>query len=68
MDKQKLKKAWEEQSPCCRSCGWGPLFWEIEDDLEETEKPGEYHAHCVSKDDEDSWSHRGYYLYLSNKD
>lgn len=58
----KLEKAWREQTPSCLTCGWSPEFYEVE--LEETGKPGEYHADCVSKDAADAWSHRGHYLYI----
>lgn len=60
----RLEKAWNEQEPSCLSCGWSPCFYEVRDNLDETDKEGEYHALCVSKDDDDSYSHRGYYVYL----
>lgn len=61
-----LEKAWHTQSPSCGSCGWSNAFYEIEDTLEPTGKPGEYRAQCVSKDDENSASHRGSYVYLDD--
>lgn len=65
--KEKLAEAWEKQKPCCLSCGWCPVFHDIdEDDLQPTgNRPGEYHAHCTADDNED---HRGYYVYLKASD
>jgi len=59
---ERIERAFQEQEPSCLSCGWMNAFFEL-GEWEET-KPGEYRAHCRSKDADDSDSHRGYYVYL----
>jgi hypothetical protein len=61
----RLEKAFMEQSPSCLSCGWSNAFFELE--FEPTGKCGEYWAACMSKDADDSETHRGYYLYLNGE-
>jgi hypothetical protein len=58
-----LEKAWAKQGEC-HSCGWWPAFYEIADDLWE-DSPGIFTAPCISKDDNDSWDHRGHRICLN---
>ena len=60
---EQLEYQWNKDTPSCMSCGWSPCFYEVE--LEE-ESPGIYWAACVSKDDEDSYTHRGHWLYMED--
>jgi len=59
-----LEKYWANQGPC-RSCGWWPAFYEIVDLLEE-QSPGIFIAQCISKDDENSWNHRGHRINIKD--
>ena len=72
MNIEQLEAAWDEQKPECRSCGWHPAFFEISEDFEMlmdecTLSHDCYWTHCVSKDSEDSYNHRGHYLYIPKK-
>lgn len=63
-----LEKLWDSQGDC-GSCGWhGCIYehdiedWEFEHAIEKND--GVLELSCVSKDDEDSGSHRGVKIYL----
>jgi hypothetical protein len=64
---EKLEEAFRAQQPVCASCGWGACFYELGPWCE-SDKTNEYWAACVSKDYEDSCSHRGVFLYLEDKE
>ena len=67
MTVSRLREFWEQQTPSCRSCGWAPAFYEIEDDLEkvsETADTETWECTCISKDSEDPGSHRGIRFYV----
>lgn len=63
-----LEDMWRKETPSCRTCGWCNAFYEIEDAIV---KEGEYDGYemywapCRSKDAEDTWEHKVYYLYVS---
>lgn len=64
---EELETAWRKETPTCGSCGWCPLFYEVDLDLnpeESTETHDCYWAVCTSKDADDPSDHRGYYLYV----
>jgi hypothetical protein len=66
MKEELLKKAYDDCSGC-HSCGWKGAWHEVgpfEATNHET-RLGEYWAPCTNSEEEDSITHRGYYIYLT---
>lgn len=64
---ERLRKEWNEFGSACGTCGWFPLFYELEferNEYDDDETHFCYEASCVSKDDENSHNHRGHSLFL----
>lgn len=64
-----LEDKWDSEGEC-GSCGWHGALWEhdvldyeIEDALKNND--GILELYCVSKDDDENWSHRGIKIDIS---
>lgn len=73
MKREILEKEWNDQTPTCRTCGWANAFYEISGFIErlrseDTESEECYWAPCGSKDDENPYTHKGYYLYVPKEE